>query len=181
MYACEKDLQEPIPDIKPPIELEIGIASTDDLRCIEDQIDGEYLKVFQDGVKMGNTCFVAKTNGHIAGFSWLSFQDVPLVFGASARYPQDTAHSYHSLVFPEFRGNKVFQCLSRELYIYLKSKGYRYACNLVTRKNVPSIKARLNVGARIQTVRFRKLPWGKLKVRGKQRFELVYPNGNHSS
>jgi hypothetical protein len=181
MYACEKDLQEPIPEIKPPIELEIGIASSDDLRCIEDRIHGEYKKVFQDGVRMGNTCFVAKTRGQIAGFSWVSFQAVPLVFGAVAQYPRDTAHSYHSLVFPEFRGNKVFQCLAREVYIYLKSQGYRYACNLITRKNAASIRARLNVGACIETVRFTKLPWGKLKVRGKRRFELAYPNGNHSS
>ena len=75
-------------------------------------------------------------------------------------------------MFTDFRGKKIFQCLTREMYIYLKNKGYRYACNLTEKNNAASIAARRNMGARIDTLRFLKLPGLPLKVFGHRRFEL---------
>jgi GNAT superfamily N-acetyltransferase len=188
MYVSEQDLQDPIPEVKPPIELEIGIATIDDLRSIEDRMDGASEKFFHGdkefflaAVKRGNTCFVAKTNGQIAGYTWVNFHDVPLFFDAVARYPRDTAHTFNALVFPEYRGKKVFQAISRELYTYLKSQGYRYACNLISRNNVPAIRAKQTAGARVQMVRFTKLPYCQLKVSGPRRFELVSPSAQNPS
>ena len=174
MSSGEKDLLEPIPEVHPPIDLQVAIASDSDLQRVREMLVAAFKEKseFEEDADMGGICFVAKSNGQTTGFSWVTFQPIKLNRGTLARYPKDCGYLHGSFVFPEFRGKKIFQYLTREIYLYLKGHGYRYACNLTFVNNAASIAARRRMDARIDTLRFLKLPWLPLKVFGHRRFEL---------
>ena len=182
MSTAAKDLHEPIPEVQSLIDVEVDIATNGDFELIRDVLVEPFASEFEEDFDERDLCFVAKVDGKIAGYSWLTFQPFELGApvgkfdigcGSHARYHADAAHIYGSQVLPEFRGKKIFQCLTREMYLYLKNKGYRYACNLIAVDNAASIAARARVGAKIDTLRFLKLPVVPLKVFGPPRhFDL---------
>ncbi len=172
----EKDLREPIPEVHSPLDLEVVVASPDCLRKIEARLDGEDKQDFQDGMESGDICYVAKSNGEIAGYSWVNLQTIEMAFGTIVQYPPDAVYLHTSLVFPEARGKKVFQYLSWKIYLDLENRGYRYACNLTFADNAPSLAARRNLNVKFKTLRFLKLPWMKLMVFGRPRFVLTRKN-----
>jgi hypothetical protein len=72
--------------------------------------------------------------------------------------PPGGGYTYNSFVRPEFRGQRIFQCLTEAVYSKLEREGFQFCCNLVDRDNSPSIAARERLGAQFHAAPILKLP-----------------------
>jgi len=72
--------------------------------------------------------------------------------------PPEGAYTYNSWVRPEYRGQKIFQCLTRTVYSELKKESFEFCCNLVDRSNAPSVAARRRLGAQFHAAPILELP-----------------------
>ena len=158
MLYGEKDLNLAIPEVESRIDVRIAEAAEDDVEELAALLDANGQRHLRRAVQLGGRCFVARCGGRIAGCSWVNAHVIDLVGMTVARLPDDVAYTYNSCVFPEFRGNRVFQCLTRAVYTDVKEKGGRFVCNLVDRRNAASIAARTRLGAQFQNARVLKLP-----------------------
>lgn len=167
MYYGEKDLNEPIPNIQAPINVEISCANAEDLEQIKRLISPGQVRMIQSYTDFGDTCLVAKCDGEIAGYSWWNRSEIRYGAYTLVRLPENMGYTFGSFVFPEFRGKKIFQCLTCAVYSSLKAQGCEFCCNLVDQANGPSVGARRNLGATFQPVRILKLPLIRPRIIGR--------------
>ena len=116
---------------------------------------------------VGSTCFVALHQGQVVGYSWVHRSVIELFGHRVARLSANGSYTTNGFVLPEYRGKKVFQCLTCAVYTRMKAEGYTFTCNLVDRGNVASITARANLGARFQETWILLLPWVGAVVLGR--------------
>lgn len=167
MYYGEKDLNEPIPNIQAPTNLDISCANVEDLEQIKRMLPPNQARLLQRYADLGDTCLVAKCDGKIAGYSWWNRREIRFGIHTFVRLPENMGYTFGSLVFPEFRGKKIFQCLTCAVYSSLKAQGCEFCCNLVDQANGPSVGARRNLGATFQPVRILKLPRLRPRIIGR--------------
>lgn len=159
MYG-ERDVTEPIPDVRTDAPVEVRIATRDDLDSVGAAIASpEDLRLFRLSRESGAVCFVAWVDGRPAGYSWLNLEALTLSARVLRKLPREYGYQCDSVVFPEYRGRKLFQKLSAAIYAYLRERGRRYACNLVARDNAASIEARRKLGATFRPVTIVKFPF----------------------
>lgn len=171
MYG-ERDVTEPIPEVRAGIGVEVRLATKDDLDSVDAAIASpEDLRLFRLSRESGAICFVAWVEGRPAGYSWLNLDALTLSCRVLRRLPPGYGYQCDSVVFPEFRGRKLFQKLSAAIYVYLREQGRRYACNLVARDNAASIEARRKLGATFRPVTILKFPFFPPFVAGGALFE----------
>jgi hypothetical protein len=158
LYYVEKSLLSEIEAVDSPIELTIREATGQDLETIMDRLGPEIRKNFHNAGALGSTCFIALHQGNITGYTWMNRRYIDLVGHIAAKLPAEGSYSYNSLVFPEYRGKRVFQSMIRLVYLKMKQENRRFTANLVDKDNLPSIAARERFGATFQNARFLKLP-----------------------
>ncbi|MFH1681732.1 MAG: hypothetical protein ABIH26_13955 [Candidatus Eisenbacteria bacterium] len=144
--------------VSSPLELRIRAAGEEDMRRIVERSGDETDGDFRAALALGGACYVALSEGSIAGYTWVNRNLIPVRGLPPLPLPAGSVYSYKSHVFPEHRGKKVFQGLLAEVYREMKNEGFSVAANLVDVKNAASIQARRRVGASFRRVRLVKLP-----------------------
>ena len=168
LFYGEKNLQAEIEPVAASIELTIREAGKEDLAAIVDIRGPKIRDNFKNATAIGSTCFVALSEGRIAGHTWINLKNIDLVGHIVAQLPPGGAYSYNSFVFPEFRGKRVFQSMKHLVYTEMKQKNCTFAANLVGQDNAPAIAASKRFGVVFQNARFLKLPGFKPLIVGKK-------------
>ena len=168
LYYCEKDLLSEIQDVDLPIELEINLATEEDLEAIIKRRGPKIQKEFDQAIKFGGFCYVALSDGNIAGHSWVNPDLIDLLGMKVAKLPDGGSYNYMSYVFPEYRGKKVFQNMIRAVYTRMKKERCAFTANLVDKSNAASISARRRFGVTFQNAQFLKIPGFRPIIVGKR-------------
>jgi len=158
----EKNLLSELPVVTSPLALDIRKAVERELRDVALLQGGDTLSRFEFAVATGSSCYIAWVDGEPAGYSWTNNRVMMMDRHRAADVPPCGSFHFNSFVFPQFRGNKIFQCLIYHVYMDLKAQGCKFAGNFVDRENTASIKARQNFGALFQPAKMVKLPGFRL-------------------
>ena len=164
----EKNLLTEIPVVKSPLDLDIRKAEDTEIKHMALLQGGDTLSRFEFAVNTGSSCYIAWAEGQPAGYSWTNNRVMMVDRQKAADVPPNGSFHFNSFVFPQFRGNKIFQCLIYHVYMDLKSQGRSFAGNFVDRENIASIKARQHFGVVFQPVQIVKLPGIRMFSVGKK-------------
>ena len=164
MYYVERNLHRPIPEFETTIPLEFAQATNDDKCRILAGREPKQHRRLEHHFQSGRTlCYVARTGNGLAGYSFLKTGLMDITGLDAIEVPiremsRDTGLTHDSYVWPKFRRNRIFHALLQHIYDNRKAAGLNRVCNLIDPANVPSLKVHLDMGARIQRVRFVKFP-----------------------
>lgn len=145
-----RDLSDPFVEPAVGIDLRVHEASPDEV----DHMVSSSLESERPGLlwarQQGQRCFVAVHRGQIAGYTWIDRDNVELWRNKLVlkRLATDEVYSYLSLVYPQFRGQRIFQKLKLKVYQKMREEGYQIAYSLIYKKNIPSAIAQIRVGGR---------------------------------
>lgn len=173
MYYVERNLTRLNEAPDPVITLDIGLAGPDEEREIIERRPPQHEKRLRFRFASNRTsCYVAKIDSELIGYSMLSTGLLDMT-GLDARelairqMPGDTGLTHDAYVFPAHRGQRVFHALLRHIYRDRKEAGFARVINLIDPSNVWSLKVHLDMGNKIQRVRFLKLPGTGLMTVGR--------------
>lgn len=99
----------------------------------------------------GGKCYVAVTDGKVAGFAWLNFlkRKYEPAIERVETFRDDEALIYDTFVLFEFRGKGVGSKLNEVCLQCLRSYGYKRSLVYINSNNIPSINSFENVGFRM--------------------------------
>lgn len=158
VYYSEKDLSQSIAEIDGPFGLQITSSLEQDIDNLIQLFDGEDAESLKMSDEAGSECVVARVGDEIAGFSWINRKYIYFSDMKICELPPQISYTYGSFVFPHFRGQNIFQCLTAHVYLMCKAEGFRYVCNVVDRENYASIAARSKFCVLLQPIHVLKLP-----------------------
>ena len=142
VYYCEKDLTEPYQPVEARIPIRVQEATEqhkDQIYSRAEQAEKSRIELFR---KAGDTCLVALDGNKIAGYTWYNNRAVKLGGVRVKNLPRGGAFMCGSVVYPEYRGKKLFQSLISQVIKRLKSENYRFLSNMVDLNNPVAIRAR---------------------------------------
>ncbi len=163
-YYCEKNLRESFTPIKAKIALKIRVATEAEKDRIWRRADRLEKKRMERARREGDTCLVALHGRKIAGYTWFSHRMVKVDSHMIKPLPKGSAFMFDSVVYPEYRGKKVFQNIISEVIRYNRKKGNRFLGNLVDQNNIPAIKARDHFISGKIGLKLVVLPYGKARI-----------------
>jgi len=142
-----RDLQAPISEILPRIDIEIKKVEGDEVIEFKDSVDrARYLK-FENRLTKGREGFVALVGGRIVCYVWISFQDEYEPFlGMNIELNQENGYIYDTYVIPEFRRKGINSAVCNRALEYIKNRGYKGTLTAVGGKNIPSIRTFKKLG-----------------------------------
>ena len=158
MLYGERSLAAALLHVEPPSELRIREATAEDLEILQAELEPAQAESCRIAAAQRSRCFVALQGREIAGYSWLNTREVFLLRWRVQSLPPGGGYTYNSFVRPEFRGQKIFQCLTEAVYSMLEQEGFQFCCNLVDKDNKPSIAARERLGTQFHSAPILKLP-----------------------
>lgn len=158
MLYGERSLVDAVQTVEPPPGLEIRRAATQDLELLAAQLAPTQAESCSIAAAQQSRCLVAVVGQQVAGYSWLNTADIFLLRWKVQALPPQGGYTYNSFVRSEYRGQKIFQCLTEAVYSELRQEGLRFCCNLVDRDNAPSVAARKRLGAIFRAAPILKLP-----------------------
>ena len=158
MLYGERSLVEPVQHVEPPPDLEIRRATARELELVASKLDPPQAESCRIAAAQQSRCLLAMVGQDLAGYSWLNTDDIYLLSWRIQALPPEGGYTYNSFVHPEFRGQKIFQCLTEAIYTELQQAGFEFCCNLVDRDNAPSVAARRRLGAQFRAAPILKLP-----------------------
>lgn len=158
MLYGECSLVDAVRQVGPPPGLEIRPTPPEDLESLQSKLSQTQADWCRIALGHGSRCFTALDGQEIAGFSWLNTQFIYMLRSRVRALPPEGAYTYSSWVRPEYRGQKIFQCLTEAVYSELRKEGFEFCCNLVDRHNAPSVAARRRLGAQFRASPILKLP-----------------------
>jgi ribosomal protein S18 acetylase RimI-like enzyme len=173
MYYLERSLHRPLPGFEANVPLEISLANDEDRQEILAGREPVHHKRLQLRFRTAQIlCYVARTRGQLAGYSMLrsglmDMTGLDAIELPICEMPDDTGLTHDAYVWPEFRGQRIFHALLAHVHRDRKAAGYARVCNLIDPANVWSLKVHLDMGARMQRVKFFKLPGTGIKVAGR--------------
>jgi hypothetical protein len=146
-YYFETDLRDREFELPSKIDVVIRRVPSEEVRERLEELGKFGLRSGRRGVARGDRCYFAEIDGQLAGYSWVSRHGIS--FGQYTLSPvvKEGVYSYLSFVFPDYRGNRLFACMLCHIYRELQAEGFQFACNMVTRTNMPSIRTRERFGA----------------------------------
>ena len=164
MYYVERSLKRPLPEFVASLPLECSLATADDQKEILRKRAPSSSKLLQQRFASDDVlCYVARSEGNLVGHSMLRSGLMDMT-GLDAEeilirpMPVDTGLTHDAFVWPEFRDQHIFHALLLHMYKDRQAAGYVRICNLIDPANLRSLKVHLDMGARVQRVKFLKLP-----------------------
>ncbi len=158
MLYGERSLLEPTKRVEPPPGLGVRRATSGDFELLASKLAPPQAESCRIAAAQQSRCLVALVGKQFAGYSWLNTEDIYLLSWRVQALPSAGGYTYNSFVQPEFRGQKIFQCLTEAAYTELQQAGFEFCCNLVDRDNAPSVAARRRLGAQFRAAPILKLP-----------------------
>jgi hypothetical protein len=142
VYYCEKDLQEPFEPVNATIPIEIRRATEEEKDKIYKRADRAEKKRIARYREQGDTCLVALDNKNLAGYTWYNTKIIKLERAAVKKLPPGGAFMCGSVVYPEYRGKKLFQNIISGVIERLKEEKLGFLSNMVDLNNAAAINAR---------------------------------------
>jgi GNAT superfamily N-acetyltransferase len=158
MLYGEADLEGPFPEVVTRIPFDVSLATRDEIEGLLPLVPPEQQRACRSSARFDSTCVVARHDGRFAGYSWYHPTLLSVLHLPIETLPPGIGYTFASYVLPEFRGKKLFQCLTRAVWEHARDDGRSFICNLVERRNAASIAARKRLGVSFQPVRIVALP-----------------------
>lgn len=157
MYFGHAVLRSCAPPSGPEIRVGVRLAKEQDLEAVACRKGGETAQRFANHKILGSSCVVAESEGTVVGYLWTNKTVFEFVGGSLGILPDGFMCVHDGFVFPEFRGNRVFQYLFATVFERGRAAGLHTAVCVADRANAPAV-----AGCRRAGVRFRPAPILKL-------------------
>lgn len=152
----ERSLNEPIPEIKPQVQVTIDLLKKTEAHeyiafrskeNLSEEEDNPSLIV--DRLNYNNWCFVARHEGEMISTSWAIIQRarIPSLF-CEIQMANDEIYIYDSFTRPDFRGKSILPAIRAEMMRYFRAAGYRRMISQISPENKASLRAVQKVGTR---------------------------------
>jgi len=158
LYFGKKELLSPPEPVVPLLQIQVRIATAEDLDRIIYRIGGGIQKEFDHNISISSTCYVAVHEGNISGYLWLNQHIINLVGMQVTRLPPLSSFMHGVFVFPEHRRKKIFQLLFLRACQDMQRTGFVSITCLVDRANKQSVEAFKHMGIGFQNAPILKLP-----------------------
>jgi len=158
MYFGHAVLGSCAPPIGPEIRVDVRLAGEQDLEAVACRKGEGAAQRFANSKILGGSCVVAEGERTVVGYGWIN-KTVFEFLGEPLRTLPDGSMCIHDMfVFPEFRGNGVFQHLLAAAFESGRAAGLHSAVCVVDRANVPAVAACRRAGMRFRRAPILKLP-----------------------
>jgi GNAT superfamily N-acetyltransferase len=149
----ERSLNDNIPTVEPKRNVDVGIATSGDIKQLT-MIIGK--KTLQRRLKGKDICFVAKEGKRIVGYTWVVFQSLYVdETNNELKSDKQEPWSYDSFVFPKYRNQKIFQKMLEQVLLFLKGKKFKRIYGHIFYDNMPSRTSVEKMGFKIVKILFR--------------------------
>ena len=140
----ELDIERPVRNIFPSIELSFAMASEEDIDSMDEEhygYDEKGKQYSKDRLKKGDKCILGIHGGKIVGYFWAMKDNMELSQFNHMPLFIKRVYLYKGFVVEEFRGERVFNALIAYLINMLRKDGKSFVVLMVGKDNKPSIKA----------------------------------------
>jgi hypothetical protein len=132
--------------VRPKIDFKIVQALESDMDFIKSRLPEDWSQRIEYSKENNCEFYVAK-GAKIYGFTTVNYDAIEMANGYIVRKLSDNqAYSFLSFVFPEYRGNRVFQKLKLDVCRMLLQRGIKDIFAFIDVANAASIKAQTNAG-----------------------------------
>jgi len=135
----------------------VRLAGAQDLKAVACRQGGETAQRFANHKILGSSCVVAENERTVVGYLWTNETVFEFLGESLGILPDGFMCVHDGFVFPEFRGNGVFQYLFATVFESGRAAGLHTAVCVADRANTPTV-----TGCRRAGVRFRRAPILKL-------------------
>lgn len=163
MICCQKDLTQPMEEVKGKVDVNVCQASESDIGQLEmlvsenlrQEIGHErYTRYFRLGVRgtildrfqLGQKCFLGKIGTEIVHYNWIFFNWEESVSGRFIHLKEDEALMDDAFTVERWRGKAIHTVVHNRMLLFLKQNGYRRAYTLVGAFNNASQKTHHRLG-----------------------------------
>lgn len=147
----EKDLRQPLPEVKNPGNMTITIATESEIEPLVELIGERFktrefsrMKEFEDLVrrrfKRGSLCFLGKIGEEFVHYNWISFHWDESLGGRFIHLKDDEGLCQDAFTPEKWRGKGVHPVVHHQMLYYLRQQGYLKAYTLVDTDNKSSKK-----------------------------------------
>ena len=144
----ERDLDQPIQEIKAKVDLTIAPAEKSEIESIIKLVEardsnGQKAKVqniILNRFQKGSLCFLGKIGTEVVHYNWISFNWDESLAGRFLHLKENEAFFLDAFTLEKWRGEKIYPAVQYQLFHYLKQRGYRKIYTLVDTDNRSSKK-----------------------------------------
>jgi len=155
----QRDLSPPSESVVPTISIEVRRATTEELDRIVRRIGGGARGGFDHNIAINSTCYIAIHEGTVTGFLWVNRQVADLVGMHVAKLPAGHSFSHNAFIFPEYRGNKIYQYLRQAVCNELYESGCVSIACFVDKANTQPINVLKREGMEFHNAPVLKIPF----------------------
>jgi hypothetical protein len=147
----QKDLRQPLKEVKQPVNLTITIANESDIEPLI-ELERKRLKTrpvseineridwFRRRFKKGSLCFIAKNGQEPIHYNWISFHSDQALGGYYLHVKENEANCLDAFTLENWRGKGIHPAGHYLMLYYLQQHGYLKAYTLIDADNRSSIK-----------------------------------------
>lgn len=178
---CQKDLTQPMEEVKAKVELTVCQASQSDIDQLATLVSIRYGPTknlewysklgIRDTIlqrfRWGHKCFVGKIGPEIVHYNWIFFrwgESIPGE-GCFIHLKDDEALMDDSFTVERWRGRGIHTAVHNGMLLFLQQKGYRRAYTIVGINNKSSKKTHNRIGWEFSGTMLYFIPRGNKKVR----------------
>lgn len=160
-----RSLEEPLPDLKPKIELEIRLFEPADVELVR-QIDRPSVaRACVRRLERGHKGLIALREGQPAGYAWGCAEIDPTLERVDLKLEFGDVLCVDAFTAPAFRGKGIQTTLSLARFRLFHDLGYRRAIAYIERNNSPSLAVWRKVGSQeVGRIDFERIgPWRRTR------------------
>jgi len=178
---CEKDLTQPLREIRAKVPLNIGQATESDIEQLvtltkirygpAKNMLGQYKNrgirdTILERFQQGHRCFVGKIGTEIVHYNWVFFHRKESVAGTGRfiTLRDDEALMDDAYTAEACRGKAIHTAVHNQMLLFLQQTGYRKAYTVVNSDNKSSQKTHRRLGWKISGTMFYFIPRGTEKA-----------------
>jgi len=147
----EKDLTQPLQEVRPPQGIIAGLATASDISSLVKLMEERNKMIQPGGMKefenfilsrfqKGGLCFLGKIGEKIVHYNWISFNWEQTLKARTLRLKTDETYCLDAFTLREWRGKGIYPFIHYQALRHLKGKGVRMAYTLVDADNKSSKK-----------------------------------------
>jgi GNAT superfamily N-acetyltransferase len=149
----ERSLADPVQQVIPRINVNIRMATINDLDKLKRLVDQDKYVRFQERFEHGKVCFVVLVEDIIVAFSWISFHNEYLSENQiEVQLKDKEAYFFDTYVDPAYRNKGLQAAMIPPRIEFLRSQGYEKIIGLVDDDNIYSLRALTSAGYKPKTV-----------------------------
>jgi len=148
VIVLEKSLQDPVPNLRSSVPIEIAKATLQDIQegtdnGLKELVGEDGLFRFQYRLSKGHECFLAFQRGKVVHYSWVCYRGKRLKL---AGLRNGSPFIYDCLTSKNVRGKGIFPCILAFICNYLKNANNAKVTTDTNPNNIPSLKGIKKVG-----------------------------------